>query len=173
MAGALSTNQRQSVCRMAAAVDSLARRNGIMIIDPVVITGQGAAVGTNVTFSRPYLPYPQPVLSWADRIGSDHQMRPGLSGGHLVGGNLVHQDFGVPQNAGLIEIKVPFITKDMKNAIWTIYQAGGECHVPTGRRDDLECPYRVPQIEPRTSTVSQRHTPYSVTLTSAYSQRYK
>ncbi len=136
-----------------------------MIIDPVVITGQGAAVGTNVTFSRPYLPYPQPVLSWADRIGSDHQMRPGLSGGHLVGGNLVHQDFGVPQNAGLIEIKVPFITKAMKNAIWTIYQAGGECQVYLPDDETTyECLMRVPQIEPRTSTVSQRHTPYSVTL---------
>jgi hypothetical protein len=92
-------------------------------------------------------------------------MRPGLVSSHLVGGDLVHQNFGVPQNAGTIEMTIPFITKAMKNSIWTIYQAGGECHVYLPDDETTyDCLMRRPQIEPRTSTVSQRHTPYSVTL---------
>jgi hypothetical protein len=93
-------------------------------------------------------------------------MRPGESGGNLVGGDIVYQDFGVPANGGFIEISVPFITTAMKTALWTIYLAGGTCNVHlTDDNTTYECLMQTPKITPRTSRCSEIHdSPYSVEL---------
>lgn len=140
------------------------------LYDSVKVIGQGSASGTTANFQRPYEPYPMPVLDWADRVFSEHQMRPGLVSGNLVGGKLKIQDFGVPADAGFIEIQAPFITTALKNALWTIWHSGGVCHVYLP--DDgntYECLMTTrPQTPRRTSRCSEVHdSPYS------YSQRFR
>lgn len=140
------------------------------VSDSVKVTGTGDAAGTEVVFARPYRPYPIPTLDWADRVYSEHQMRPGLSGGNLVGGKLVVQDFGVPTDAGFIEITAPYITTDMRDDLWTIWNAGGYCDVYlTDDGNTYEClMVERPQTPRRTSRCGELHgNPYS------YKQRFR
>ena len=88
----------------------------------VTVQGTGDLSSVKVEFIKPFEPYPLPVLDWADRVVSEHQMRQGEEGGDLVGGDLVRQDFGSPSKAGSIAMAVPFLTKDMRDKLNTLFR---------------------------------------------------
>lgn len=124
------------------------------VVTPCSISGNGATV----YFERPFEPYPPPAVQWPDRVQSEHQMRPGLDGDEPVGGDLVTQDFGVPRGSGIIEFNVPFITKEMRDDLNTIYQTPPGDNVTVFLTDDstsYTCVFLSCQMPPRTSRFGQ------------------
>lgn len=122
----------------------------------VTVEGTGSLSSVKVEFIKPFEPYPLPVMEWADRVVSEHQMRPGIEGGHLVGGDLVRQDFGSPSKAGYIPMTVPFLTKAMRDKLDQLRRGQGNVKITIpweGER--YVCIFSRAQMPRRTSRFGQ------------------